>query len=81
MLTGRPAFEGDDVSEILASVIKGSANLELAAGARAPGTASTSSRDALRRTSENGSATSATCAYELDEIQANPARDVDATRS
>ena len=29
MLTGRQAFEGDDVSEILASVIKGTANLDL----------------------------------------------------
>jgi len=29
MLTGRPAFEGEDASEILASIIKGSANLAL----------------------------------------------------
>src|SRR5215510_14296120 len=29
MLTGRPIFEGEDVSEILASVIKGTTNLDL----------------------------------------------------
>ncbi|MGH9257994.1 MAG: protein kinase domain-containing protein [Vicinamibacterales bacterium] len=29
MLTGQPAFQGEDVSDILASVIKGSTNLEL----------------------------------------------------
>src|SRR5262245_53953526 len=29
MLTGRPVFDGDDVSEILASVIKGTTNLDL----------------------------------------------------
>ena len=35
MLTGRRAFEGDDVSDTLASVIRG-AGLERAAGRRSP---------------------------------------------
>jgi serine/threonine-protein kinase len=73
MLAGRPAFEGDDASEILASIIKGSANLELLPPHVHPGLRRVIARclekDARMRFRDIGDVR-----YELDLIEANPER-------
>jgi len=71
MLTGRQAFEGDDVSEILASVIKGTANLDLLPADIHPGVRRVIRRclekDVRKRCRDIGDVRN-----ELEEIQANP---------
>ena len=69
MLTGRQAFEGDDVSEILASVIKGTANLDLLpAGTRLRAlVARCIEKDVRKRFRDIGDVR-----YEIEQIQANP---------
>jgi serine/threonine protein kinase/Tol biopolymer transport system component len=71
MVTGRPAFEGDDVSEILASVIKGSANLDLLPENTHPGIRRVVGRclekDVRKRFRDIGDVR-----YELEQILANP---------
>jgi eukaryotic-like serine/threonine-protein kinase len=71
MLTGRPAFEGEDASEILASIIKGSANLALLPADIHPGLrrliARCLEKDVRKRYRDIGDVR-----YELDEIQSDP---------
>ena len=71
MLTGRQAFEGDDVSEILASVIKGTANLDLLPASVHPGVRRVIRRclekDVRRRFRDIGDVRN-----ELEEIQSSP---------
>jgi serine/threonine-protein kinase len=69
MVTGRQAFEGDDVSEILASVIKGSVNLDLLpARPRLRALVERCiERDARKRFRDIGDVR-----YELEQLQAHP---------
>ena len=69
MVTGRQMFEGDDVSEILASVIKASANLDLLpAGTRLRHVvARCVEKDVRKRFRDIGDVR-----YELEQIQAHP---------
>ena len=71
MLTGRPAFEGEDASEILASIIKGSANLALLPADIHPGLrrliARCLEKDVRKRYRDIGDVR-----YELEQIQAHP---------
>ena len=71
MLTGRQAFEGEDISEILASVIKGSANLDLLPAQIHPRlrelVARCLEKDPRKRFRDIGDVR-----YELEQIQADP---------
>src|SRR5687768_6968690 len=71
MLTGRPAFDGDDASEILASIIKGSANLALLPAGTHPGVSRVIARclekDVRKRYRDIGDVRN-----ELEEIQSDP---------
>ena len=71
MLTGRQAFEGEDVSEILASVIKGSANLDLLPAQIHPRLRDVVARclekDPRKRFRDIGDVR-----YEIEQIQADP---------
>ena len=71
MLAGRPAFDGDDASEILASIIKGSANLALLPAGIHPGVSRLIARclekDVRKRYRDIGDVH-----YELEQIGANP---------
>ena len=73
MLTGRPAFDGEDASEVLASIIKGSANLALLPTGIHPGVSRLIARclekDVRKRFRDIGDVR-----YELDQIEANPER-------
>jgi serine/threonine-protein kinase len=71
ILAGRPAFDGEDASEILASIIKGSANLALLPAGTPPGVSRVIARclekDVRRRYRDIGDVR-----YELEEIRAHP---------